>query len=50
MGESATPTMTYELDVSFMYACGHGSAMAITDEPGHASASFMQVMASWPSA
>ncbi len=46
--------MYQELALSFMYACGHASEMAIVGPPGQASGywgvPWIQVMASWPSA
>ncbi len=36
MGASDAPLSTREFEASFMYACGQGSAMAITAELGQA--------------
>jgi hypothetical protein len=50
MAREDPPVSTQELLASFMYAAGHGSAMAISLLPGHIPATLTHVIASWPSA
>jgi len=50
MRASEAPVKTRELDASFMYAAGQGSAMAMRFSLSQTPGSLMHVMAWWPSA
>jgi hypothetical protein len=50
MGALEAPVRTHELDASFMYAAGQGSAIAMRCSLSQTPGSSMHVMASWPSA